>query len=517
MQRSISRYATSRRNFLELSLASLASLSSASGWAAPNQPLGTLKVSLSSNPSSLDPATGRSGTDHLVLWPMFDTLVDFEPASLQPRPGLAESWEFRDATTLVLRLRKGVVFHDGVAMDAEAVKANFAHMIGNPRSTVKADVGTIKDVSVEDSRTVILRLKEADSSLPLVLSDRAGMMSSPKAFNDLGAEYDRHPVGAGAYEFVRWDDASKIILKRNRTYWRDGQPRLEGIEFTVMTDASAGLRSVVAGQNNFISQVNPQQIPVIKRAADLKLVTNPTLYLQMIYLNFSRPPLDDVRLRQALNYAIDRVAYTKFVTAGIGEVGYTVLPSSHWGYSAKAASRYTFDPDKARKLLAEAGYPNGLELHSNHYSDPLSMQRMELIGAQLKAVGITLRSTVAAVAQANQTWNDGVGDIHLSAWTGRPDPSVTFASLFAPEGYYNKGGAEPSKELTRAIKDSRASADIEQRKHAFDIAAQLEREFALSVPLAFSSEVVAHHKSVQGYVSNLIGKARFDGIFIQNS
>ena len=448
---------------------------------------------------------------------MFDTLIDFDPATLNPRPGLAESWEYRDATTLVLNLRKDVLFHDGTPLDAEAVKFNLDYMMTSPRSTVKADVETIRSVDVENPLRVVLKLKEPDTSLPLVLSDRAGMMSSPKAIREFGADSDRKPVGAGPYQLVEWVDADKVVVKRNEKYWRSGQPYLDSIEFKVITDANTGLRAVLSGQNNFVFRVSPTQLPAVKRAGNFQVVTNPTLYVQMLYMNYSRPPLDNKLLRQALNYAIDREAYNKVVTAGIGELGNGMLPKRHWGYDEQAAKTYTYDADRARKLMAEAGFADGLELHSNHYSDQLSGQRMEIIAANFSKIGIKLKNTVATIAQSNKTWNDGVGDIHLSAWTGRPDPSVTYASLFAPEGYYNKGGAEPSKELTRAIKDSRSSNDINVRKEAFARAQRLEREFALCVPLAFESEVVVHHPSVKGYTSNLIGKPRFDGMWIDGA
>jgi ABC-type transport system substrate-binding protein len=475
---------------------------------------GVLRVVAYANPSSLDPSTGRSGADHAFLWPIFDTLVDVEPTTLNPVPGLAESWNYPDPTTLVLNLRTGVAFHDGTPFDAAAVKANFDHMLSNPKSTVKGEVSTIKSVEIENQSRVIFKLKEPDTSLPLAMSDRIGMMSSPKAFDALGVAYDRKPVGTGAYEFVEWVDGDKVVLRRNPKYWKPGLPFLDGLEMKVIVDANTGLRSVMSGQADFVYRVSPHQTPVVKSSSNFVLVTNPTLYCQLIYLNCSRPPLDDKRIRQALNLAIDREAYNKVVTAGLGEVAPTVLPKRHWAYDAQAAAMYPYDIDRARKLMAEAGFSNGLELHSNTASDPFTTQRMEIIAAQLSKIGIRLKYSVSSLAQSNQTWNDGVGDIRLTAWTGRPDPSMTFAALYSPEGFFNRGGAEPSKELTRAIKDSRSSTDINVRKEAFSRAARLEREVAMSLPLVFESEVVVHHKKVKGYVSNLIGKPRFDGVWI---
>jgi len=508
-----------RRSVLALPLAmpfgiGISSLGSSHAQAQQPRRGGVLKVVAYANPSSLDPSTGRSGADHSFLWSIYDTLVDIEPSTLNPVPGLAESWNFPDPTTLVLNLRQRVVFHDGTPFDAAAVKANFDHLMHNPRSTVKGDVSTIKSVEVENPFRVVLKLKESDTSLPLAMTDRIGMMSSPKAFTELGAAYDRKPVGAGAYEFVEWIDADKVVVKRNEKYWKTGQPYLDAIETKVILDANTGLRSVMSGQANFIYRVLPHQAPVVKRSPDFVLVTNPTLYCQLIYLNCSRPPLDDKRIRQALNFAIDREAYNKAVTAGLGAAAPTVLPKGYWAWDAQAAAMYPYDLDRARKLMTEAGFANGLELHSNTASDPFTTQRMEIIAAQFGKIGIKIKHTVGTLAQSNQTWNEGIGDIRLTAWTGRADPSMTYAALYSPEGFYNRGGAEPSKDLTQAIKDSRSSTDINVRKQAFSRAARLEREVAMSLPLAFESEVVVHHKQVKGYVSNLIGKPRFDGVWI---
>lgn len=507
-----------RRSALALPLG-LAFSSLGANFAQGQQPKrgGVLKVVAYVNPSSLDPGTGRSGGDHSVLWPLYDTLVDVDPATLNAVPGLAESWSYPDPTTLVVNLRKGVVFHDGTPLDAAAVKANFDRMLTDPRSTVKADVSTIKSVEAENPSRVILKLKVPDTSLPLAMSDRIGMMASPKAFTELGAAFDRKPVGTGAYEFVEWVDGDKVVLKRNERYWKPGEPYLDGLEFKVILDANTGLRSVMSGQADFIYRVRPHQLPIVRRSKDYAIVTGPTLYCQLIYFNCTRPPLDDQRVRQALNFAIDREAFNKFVTSGLGEVAGYVLPKKHWAYDAQAASMYPYDPDRARKLMAEAGHANGLEIHSNSPSDPFTTQRLEIIAAQLGKIGIKMKYSSGTLQATSKTWNNDVGDIRFTAWTGRADPSVTYAALYSPQGFYNRGGFEPSKEFTQAIMDTRASTDINVRKQAFARAARMERELALSLPLVFESEVDVHHTSVKGYVPNLIGKARFDGMWIDSA
>ena len=262
---------------------------------------GTLRAVIYANPSSLDPMTGRAGSDHEVLYPIFDRLVDWAPDTLVPKPGLATSWNYPDPKTLQMELRSSVVFHDGTPFDAAAVKANLDRMLTDPRSNVRGDIESLVSVEVANPARVLLRLKYPDTAMPLILSDRAGMMASPASFAG-GKNIDRTPIGTGPMSFVRWDDGDTVIVQANRHYWQPDRPYLDGIEFKVMTDTNVGVRSVLAGQDDFVSRVPPQQVPNLKRRNDFVLLTGQTLYVQMLYFNSSRPPINDVRLRQAINY-----------------------------------------------------------------------------------------------------------------------------------------------------------------------------------------------------------------------
>jgi ABC-type transport system substrate-binding protein len=206
---------------------------------------GMLKVSAPTNPSSLDPATGGSGQDHAFLYPIFDTLVAFDYKTLKAEPGLAESWKFTDPRTLVLNIRSGIAFHDGTPLDAEAVKFNLERNRSDPRSSIKADLITVESIEVSGPMAVTMKLKQPDSALPLILSDRAGMMASPKAVMELGKDHDRKPVGTGPYKCTGWNDNEKVVYARNDKYWKPGQPLLDGMEFAVIAETNTGLRSTI--------------------------------------------------------------------------------------------------------------------------------------------------------------------------------------------------------------------------------------------------------------------------------
>ena len=476
---------------------------------------GILRVAGNTNPSSMDPQTGGSGSDHVFLYPFFDTLVDFELETLQAKPGLAESWSNPDPKTLILNLRSDVLFHDGTPLDAAAVKFNLDRARSDPRSNIKGDLVTVESVETSGPLQVTLRLKQPDSALLLILSDRAGMMMSPKAIQELGKDNDRRPIGAGPMKLVSWVDNEKVVGTRWEKYWKKDQPWLDGIEISVIHEINTGLRSVIGGQNDFVYFLSPQQKPIVERSKGLVAVSGPTLYCVKIFLNFGRPPLDDVRLRRALNYAIDREAFAKATMAGLSEVATTVLPKVHWAFDPALTNFYPYDPDKAKALLAEAGHAGGFDLPLIGYGDQRQQQRQEVLIEQLGKVGIRPKFTQFSLPEGSAAFfakHEGAG--LLSQWTGRPDPSLTFTLLYGKDSYFNSGRVEAVPEIGPALLATRATADLAERKRAFAALQRIVLDQALSVPLLFQFELDAHTTKVKGFKPNLLGKPRFDGVWL---
>lgn len=474
---------------------------------------GVLKVAAPANPSSLDPATGGAGTDHVFLYTIFDTLIEWDYETLRARPGLAESWNFSDPKTLVLNLRRGVVFHDGTPFDAAAVKFNLERAKTDARSNIKADLATVDTVEATGSHQVTLKLGQPDAALPLILSDRAGMMSSPKAVQALGREHDRKPVGTGPWRLVNWSDGEKVSVTRNDKYWKAGMPYLDGIELQIIIEVNTGLRSVIAGQNDYVYFLSPQQRAIIDRS---KLSSNsgPTLYCIQLYMNFGRAPLNDARVRRAINHAIDREAFVKATMGGLAEVAWTQLPTAHWAYDKSLVNAWPHNIDAAKKLLAEAGHKDGLDLTLLGYTDQRAVQRQEVLMEQLRKAGIRVKWNNGSIADMSAKFFQQTGDGLLSAWTGRPDPSLTFSLMYLKTAYFNAGKAEPSPELTAAIQASRASTDIEVRKRELGRVMKIISDLSLVAPLCFQLELDGSSKKVQGYKPNLLGKPKFENVWL---
>jgi peptide/nickel transport system substrate-binding protein len=480
---------------------------------------GILRISAPTNPSSLDPATGGAGSDHAFLFTMYDTLTEWDFETLKSKPGLAESWSFPDPTTLVLNIRPGVTFHDGTPLDAEAVKINLERNKSDPKSNIKADLATMASAAVTGPMQVTLKLNTPDAALPGILSDRAGMMVSPTALKASAAgNVARTPVGAGAYAFVSWADGEKIVIKRNEKYWKPNRPYPDGIEFAIIPELTTGVRSVTAGQNDLIYQLPPRQKVVVERSKDLKVFNGPTLYVFQIFLNWAKPPFDDIRVRKAFNMAIDRESFVKAALAGLAEPAYMNLPKSHWAYDKSVAALTPYDPVQARKLLAEAGFKEGTMIDLVGYPDQDSVQRQEILIEQFRKAGLSVRFLNAPIAEASAAFfgAEKRGSGLLAAWTGRPDPSLTYSLMFTKDAYYNGGRGAVPPELEAAIKESRASEDIQVRSKAFATVQRLVMENAFVAPLAFQFELVAMHKKVQGYKPNLLGKPKYDDVWLES-
>jgi ABC-type transport system substrate-binding protein len=345
------------------------------------------------------------------------------------------------------------------------------------------------------------------------------MMVSPTAIKASSAgNVARTPVGAGAYSFVSWADGERIVVKRNGKYWKPDRPYPDGIEFAIISELTTGVRSVTAGQNDLIYQLPPRQKAVVERSNNLKVVHGPTLYVFQFFLNWAKPPFDDIRVRKAFNFAIDREAFVKAALAGLAEPAYMNLPKSHWAYDRSVAELYPYDPGKARSLLAEAGFKEGTPIEIGGYPDQDAVQREEILIEQLRKAGIAARFINSPVAEASAAFfgPEKRGSALLAAWTGRPDPSLTYSLMFTKDAYYNGGRAPVPPELESAIKESRASEDIDMRRNAFATVQKLVMENALVAPLAFQYELVAMNKRVQGYRPNLLGKPKYEDVWLES-
>jgi ABC-type transport system substrate-binding protein len=389
------------------------------------------------NPASVDPITGRNQPDFNVLYAIFDALIDFDPATLELKPGLAKAWRFTDPKSLTLDLVEGVRFHDGTPFDAEAVKFNLERCKSEARSNVKGDVRTVDRVEVNGPSSVTLKLTRANAGLPTILTSRIGCMVSPTSAQG-GRNIDRAPVGTGPFKFVEWQDNADFKLVRNENYHKPGLPLLDAIEIRIISDLNTVARSVIAGESDLALTLEVPQKLVADRAPQVIAESNPSMNFYGAFLNYGKPPLDDVRVRQALNYALDRNEINAVIMSGLAETTSAILPRAHWACDPATADYYKHDIEKAKQLLAQAGYQDGLEIEAFGWPDQIAIRRQELLMTQWSRAGIRIKLATAAPQQAMAFFMlQSKGSMLISPTGGYPDPTQFYESLFGADALRN--------------------------------------------------------------------------------
>ncbi len=472
---------------------------------------GTLRISMTYNPAALDPMTGRNAPDFNTLMALYDPLIDIDPQTLDARPGLARAWTWKDPKSLVLDLRQGVTFHDGSAFDAEVVKFNLDRVRKDARSNLKADMESVEGIEVTGSHQVVIKLTRPNYSLPTILAYRAGLMVSPTSIkNAQGGNVDRAPVGTGPFKFVSWQDNDIIVLTRNENYWQAGRPYLDGLVLRIINEQTTGLRSVIAGENDFAINIDVQYKAIADRAQNLVVKLAPSMFIWGGYLNYGRPPFDNVKIRQALSWGIDRESMNKAIALGLDTPGNGVLPREHWACDPTTFNMYTYQPDKARALLAEAGHPDGIDIPVLGWSDQSSMQRQEVAISQLAKAGIRLQLTPGSPQEtAIQFFGPAKkGASRLSGMGGFADPAQQYDNLFSKDSFFNASGIElPGyRELINA---SQAAEDRNERKAVLAKLQRLVIENALVLTFLFQTNPVVSHPKVKGVIVDLTHRPRF--------
>ena len=475
---------------------------------------GTLRVSVSANPSTLDPMAGNIGSDHQLLYPMFDTLVDMDFEDGEPVPMLASDWDFEDPQTLIMELRDDVTFHDGEPFDAEAVAFNLDRAANHPQTNVAPDVASIESVEVVDDHTVELSLNQPDAGLLLKLADRAGMMVSPAASEEHGENFGVNPVGTGPHQFVEWRDGESLSVERFDDYWQDDLPYLDGIEMIPHEDRQVGINALLAGEVDLMHTMPAAMVAPLEEDNDVTVDISSALYINILYIDMSQEPFDDARVRLALNYAIDREAILEGAYSGVGSVAKTLLPEDHWASPDDLDPEYEHDPERARELLEEAGHGDGFSFEMGSLPDGDQVRRAEIIQADLAEVGLDVSIESSPVAESTQRFfEEQDWPVYSSAWTGRPAPQLSYALMFNPDSYFNAGDVEVEG-LAEHLEAADVADDVDDQAAALSEAANVVAEEAPFVPVHDDAEVAAYRGNVQGFEPHSLGKMRLDYVYL---
>lgn len=337
---------------------------------------------------SLDPYNTNSTLSQAVGKSYYEGLFAFDK-DLKIQPLLATSYEVTpDGLNYTFHLRKGVKFSDGTDFNAEAVKVNLDRVLDKANGLARYNqFSRIAKVEPVDADTVKIILKEPFSAFINALAHPSAMMISPTALKKWGKDITFHPTGTGPFVFVEWDPATHLTVKKNPNYWNKGYPKIDKLTFRTVTDNNTRAAVVQTGEAQFAYTLPYEQAKLLEKNDKLEVIAAPSIVARYISMNVLQKPFDDARVREAVNYAINKEALVKVAFAGYAFPSEGVVPQGV--QYAEKMKPWPHDPKKAKELLKEAGYPNGFttELWSA-YNDGTSAKAVQFLQQQLAQVGI---------------------------------------------------------------------------------------------------------------------------------
>ncbi|HEX7438650.1 MAG TPA: ABC transporter substrate-binding protein [Caldimonas sp.] len=462
----------------------------------------TLRIGLAEDPDVLDPTLARTFVGRIVFNSLCDKLFDLdEKLNIVPQLATAYSWS-ADHKALTLKLRQGVTFHDGERLDAAAVKFNLERHKNMQGSNRRGELAPVTGVDVVDAQTVRLNLAAPFAPLLAVLTDRAGMMVSPKAAQAAGDRFGAKPVCSGPFKFVERVAQDRIVFERYPNYWNKGAIHFDRIVYQPIVDASVRLANLRSGQLDFIERMAPSDVPGLKGDSRFKISRIVEIGYQGITINIGKSeqaqknPLGrDARVREAFELSLDRAAIVQVAMDGEAEVGNQwVAPNNSW--YAKNVPIPKRDVAKAKALLAAAGVPNpSFTLMTPTTSD--AQKIAQVVQAMAKEAGFEVKIQSTEFSTSLNLADKGEFDAYMLAWSGRADPDGNLFSFHACKQPLNYAGY-CNAEVDELINRSRATTDAAQRLKLFE---QIEAHVAKDRPIVY----LFHRHWLWAYTSKLSG------------
>jgi peptide/nickel transport system substrate-binding protein len=458
----------------------------------------TLNIVFQANQGTLDPHFAATNQEMLVIRNVYNALLKYKPDSVELTGDLATSWDASaDGLTYMFKLRQDVDWQKGFGhFTAADVKASFDR-VKNPetRSPFAGSISMLKEVQVVDDYTVKMILSEPYAAFPHLLTNyRAGPIVNTKAVQQFGKDYDWNPVGTGPYQFESGVPKQEAIITANDKFF-GGAPSIKRIVMRTVPDSNAQVLGLENGQYDMLF-LAPDDPVVVKRLEDKGFVRS--LYSRnlpsQLLMNVTVKPFDDLKVRQAIAHAIDRQQYIDLALPGVAKPWFSPVPDGY-AYVASDLPRYDKDIARARSLLAEAGYPNGLDVTMNVYD--VQKLASEVLAEQLKQIG--MRVTLEVLDQptfiGRVVQNQGI-NFAVHCCVRQPDPDIILSDMFSPKfrGAIYISHADLEAQLATARKE----LDAKKREALY---ADLQKKIiqdVLEIPLAMVNDRSVHIASLKG-------------------
>jgi peptide/nickel transport system substrate-binding protein len=492
---------------------------------------GVIARALTTEPSGLDPHGVASSGQNVVLPYLLDTLV-YRDTDNSFKPYLAEKWEVApDGKVITFTLKKGITFHDGTPLNAEAVKFTFQRVIQQgQRSPLASGFADISGIDVLDNLTLKISFKQPTAIFLSSISTAYAGIISPTAVQQLGDQFALKPVGSGAFKFEEWQPGVSITLTRNSNYrWapsvlkNQAAPLIEKLVFKVIPDANTQFRAFQSGEIDilFINQTN--QVEKLKNDPQTNL--NETTLNSLIYLGFNcqKPPFDDVRVRQALSHAVDKNELVQTALGGIGEIAFAPLSNTLPGFDPQLKSfELGYNPAKTAELLGQAGFVKQADGTWNRpqtgssEAQPFKVNLListrapnealaTVIQGQFKKAGIpvTIKSLEANAATDAAT----KGDYDLFIWRyDWNDADVLNTYLSSSRIGRTNRNFYKNAELDKILDQASKQLDAKERNQSYFAAQKIILQDAPWQPLYIPKDYIAINKRVQDVVVGLMGR-----------
>lgn len=463
----------------------------------------TLHIGLREDPDLLDPTLGSSYVGRIVFAGMCDKLFDID-SKLNIVPQLATGYEWADPTHLVIHLRDGVTFQDGEPFNADAVKFKLTRDLTAKGSMRRGEVSSIDSIEVMDPLTVRLTLKAPASQLLAQLTDRAGIMISPKAAQAAGEQFGTHPVCAGPFSFDSRVAQDRIVLKRYPGYWDAGRIHFDQVVYSPNPNSAVRLANLQAGALDLVEYVLPTDVAAVQKDPKLAISVSDSLAYTGITINTDSGPAAKTALgqsalvRQAFELGLDREALIQVVYSGMYAATAQANPASSPYYVSdiKPPAR---DPGKALALLRQAGVatPVPVTLTITNGSD--IQQAGEVIQAMEKEAGFDVKLKAMEFASSLQAAYAGDFQAYLIGWSGRADPDGNMWQMLHTGGTFNYGHYTNTG-VDAALDGARTVADVADRRAFYAKVWTQERADLPLIYLWSGKNVVGLKKALTGFV-----------------
>jgi len=520
-------------------------------WTGPAPAQTTFVFGNQGEPVSLDPAIITDGVSNRITRQIYEGLVKYKSATTEVVPALAEKWQVSaDGTVWTFTLRRNVKFQDGTPFDANAVVWNFDRWrlskhpqheneikAGQTFEYYEAQFGGFDDKSLitkaeaVNPTTVRITLRTPQGPFLANLAMFVFDLVSPTAAEKWGVDFGKHPVGTGPYRFVEWKVGQDVILEANPDYWDNaGKPKIPRLVIRNIKDNSQRLAALKAGEIQGFEGLNPDDVKVVRADPNLQIILRPTNTTGYVAFNYKVKEFQDKRVRMAVASAINKKAIVDALYGGTGMVATQFQPPPLWGYN-KDLKDFEYNPQHARDLLKEAGFPQGLKeiTWDDGRKEPLQFWYMpvsrpyfpnpkeiaEAIAADLAKAGIMVQLQTTDWTVYLDKRKNGQLPLYMLGWTGDNGDPDNFVCYFFCSPGASREGFYTNQQLTDLLLQAQKLTDQSKRAELYRKAEQMIHDDAARLFIANNQPPLPFQKKVKGYVANPTNTEYFNTVYFQ--